>query len=1066
MDDMATWAIRFLVTSSAAIVVLGGIAWGLARWARIQGAGAFWMYAAVMLAPLCLPLQSVTPAGWRLHPPAWPETRIDAAAPMNSSPISSTAQKPQRTNLSASPPKVTIQVLEPLAQPKAAPQNDFRNEQLENTTANQPQTASIPWKLLFLLSWGVGVITAGIRVAFACHRLNQRMLETKPVTSESAHAIAMECAERIGLNKPPRLRQCAICQPPMLAGLFKPQIIIPDTMLDPGKENQLRFTLLHEMAHQKRKDHWWIAVELALSSLYFFHPVIHWLTERLHHEREHLCDRFVVNVTRMRASYLDFLLTEAWTAGQPHDWRPALPFAASRTRIADRIDRILHETEKTMRNAIQERLSLTLFAAMFTAVFLFHPAGAQEEKPLDYAWLNRMDNPSDFYVIPVFDDLDYIMLRPRGPRSTGAAMKLSEGKGYSYDPNTRIVSIQSPLQDGQGVMAYGRLKTPWEFQAQKAIEEGSVKLLIGDTICERNNDYMVDSTSGRIRLLNESLCKPRQLVVCEYRHLADPRFPQRYAVTPYSEQGGVLLYEAIKSEDARRFLGLPEHFAPDSENIVGTNATKTDDPRIYRMTNVMKPETMNVGIASRDRLGEMKWLTSGADYQYDPETGTIAFAQPLSLGADEFVFVQGEPKRNVFMLEPGMRQGSVTVTVDDRSLKEGTDFKLDYDTGKLTINETAAIIGPHTRYSIQSPGHMFGNYSPRGEGQTEWKPSPDHDPDVDPNDTVGTNAMRIGKSNKFRLYSPFQVKGLQVSINKLKYDGAFNWLKRGVDYDYDESTATITLRDHVRVKDDFDTPSAEREYLFVQGVPTPNVFLVDGGIKNGSIRVMLEGNELTEGHDYQADYDTGRVAVTHPAILKKHASYYVTATSKNGRTMSFGNGGESPQSDYVPSPDVDPDVDYSESIGMSPLPTDDPRVYVFPRPIQQKGLLLGIGNTKTPGISQWLLRGEEKDYVYNEKKSQITFLHDLTLKEDEYIFASAIPNPRNVFYGLRTLKPGEISVSLNGKTLKEGEGYTVDYVKGIVTVLDPAINLKEADYSIKAGDQDFTLTRSTGSYTE
>ena len=61
-----------------------------------------------------------------------------------------------------------------------------------------------------------------------------------------------------------------------------------------------------------------------------------------------------------------------------------------------------------------------------------------------------------------------------------------------------------------------------------------------------------------------------------------------------------------------------------------------------------------------------------------------------------------------------------------------------------------------------------------------------------------------------------------------------------------------------------------------------------------------------------------------------------------------------------------------------------------------------------------------------------------------------IPRDRHVFFAHRALKEGEVSVTVEGRTLVEGTGFSVDYKTGKITVHDEAITKAGAAFQINA----------------
>ena len=80
-------------------------------------------------------------------------------------------------------------------------------------------------------------------------------------------------------------------QSPMLAGIYRPQIILPEQHFT---KEQIEFVISHEFAHYKRKD---LAVKFLFAcgrTLHWFNPFVYYMEQRAEKDIELLCDSEVV----------------------------------------------------------------------------------------------------------------------------------------------------------------------------------------------------------------------------------------------------------------------------------------------------------------------------------------------------------------------------------------------------------------------------------------------------------------------------------------------------------------------------------------------------------------------------------------------------------------------------------------------------------------------------------------------------------------------------------------------------------------------------------------------------
>jgi TonB family protein len=97
----------------------------------------------------------------------------------------------------------------------------------------------------------------------------------------------------LGWSTPVPVRGCAEIRSPVLAGLLRPVILLPEGAREwpAGKRAAV---LAHECAHVARLDHWWhVAVEV-VRCLYWVNPLVWIVASRMMVERERACDDLVL----------------------------------------------------------------------------------------------------------------------------------------------------------------------------------------------------------------------------------------------------------------------------------------------------------------------------------------------------------------------------------------------------------------------------------------------------------------------------------------------------------------------------------------------------------------------------------------------------------------------------------------------------------------------------------------------------------------------------------------------------------------------------------------------------
>jgi len=94
-------------------------------------------------------------------------------------------------------------------------------------------------------------------------------------------------------------------------GFFQPAVILPVWSLEELSSAELDAVVLHELAHLRRWDDWTNLAQKLLRALFFFHPAVWFVENRLSLEREMACDDMVLAQTSDPRAYAECLVSLA-----------------------------------------------------------------------------------------------------------------------------------------------------------------------------------------------------------------------------------------------------------------------------------------------------------------------------------------------------------------------------------------------------------------------------------------------------------------------------------------------------------------------------------------------------------------------------------------------------------------------------------------------------------------------------------------------------------------------------------------------------------------------------------
>lgn len=207
----------------------------------------------------------------------------------------------------------------------------------------QPQAAFSPWAVLFGV-WLVGA--AGSLCWYAIAYLTFTRKTRRSLLPPPAEELTLFEVLRAG--RPVRLAHSEAVTTPMLVGLARPVIVLPQSSVLPGGEKSLSAALRHELTHYRRRDiaYKWLVV--LATSLHWFNPLVYWMRRQISLDCELSCDEAVLRALEpeARMAYGDLLLALAAGCRLPSG-ATATTLYEEKRQLKARLQGILHYRRPT-----------------------------------------------------------------------------------------------------------------------------------------------------------------------------------------------------------------------------------------------------------------------------------------------------------------------------------------------------------------------------------------------------------------------------------------------------------------------------------------------------------------------------------------------------------------------------------------------------------------------------------------------------------------------------------------------------------------------------------------------
>lgn len=244
-------------------------------------------------------------------------------------------------------------------------------------TAGDPSVAesraSRAWPDTLLLAIAIGASAFLLRIAIGLQAIGRLYRQSQPLTNAKVDELLTRVQQLT-----PRPRSVPVRESPDLVaaatiGWCRPVIVLPADWVD-WSADELLAVLAHEVAHICRRDYPMRLIAYVVAALHFYHPLIHWLTQRLVQEQELAADTLAVTLAGGRRRYLHALSRIALRQdGRPNVWPGFIALPVSSRFLMRRIE-MLRAKDGSVRDSARKTTqwvsvaALVLFSVGATAI--------------------------------------------------------------------------------------------------------------------------------------------------------------------------------------------------------------------------------------------------------------------------------------------------------------------------------------------------------------------------------------------------------------------------------------------------------------------------------------------------------------------------------------------------------------------------------------------------------------------------------------------------------------------------------------------------------------------------
>jgi uncharacterized protein (TIGR03435 family) len=168
---------------------------------------------------------------------------------------------------------------------------------------------SIPLaSILFAAVWLCGFLTMLIMWIVRWRRAAGMVRSAEPVTSGREFDALRLVENNGGISKPIPLVLSPSEIEPGVFGVTQPVLLWPLGLSERLNDSQIEAIMSHEVEHVCRRDNLSAAIHALIEAIFWFHPLVRWMSARLNEERERACDESVIERNARPETYAESIL--------------------------------------------------------------------------------------------------------------------------------------------------------------------------------------------------------------------------------------------------------------------------------------------------------------------------------------------------------------------------------------------------------------------------------------------------------------------------------------------------------------------------------------------------------------------------------------------------------------------------------------------------------------------------------------------------------------------------------------------------------------------------------------
>jgi beta-lactamase regulating signal transducer with metallopeptidase domain len=163
------------------------------------------------------------------------------------------------------------------------------------------------WAVVVVALWAALAAAGVLRVGIGLWRIQWLRRSCAAIDPQLLSPDLQQILADFRRTRPVSILASPYVDVPTAIGFRRPAVVIPVWLVEDVTAAELKYVVLHELAHLRRRDDWTNLIQKLVKAVLFFHPGVWWIERKLSLDREMACDDAVLLQTSSARLYAQCL---------------------------------------------------------------------------------------------------------------------------------------------------------------------------------------------------------------------------------------------------------------------------------------------------------------------------------------------------------------------------------------------------------------------------------------------------------------------------------------------------------------------------------------------------------------------------------------------------------------------------------------------------------------------------------------------------------------------------------------------------------------------------------------